>query len=1196
MRLKLIILFIILSNFVNATEWYFDSEGGSDANNGLTISTPKQTALALQTVFNSLVSGDIVYLKAGSQWDDYAFTISSKTGTLASPILITKYGTGAKPIIHCYRDISGSWTQAGSSWTKNIGTSSVWAEQKWVEYTGAPPSNGHYIWNYLNFLLIDGVPYSMGKYPNSGYIHFDAISSDHATWTDYASNWTTNQWSGAMVSAVPCNQIFVLDRAGIYSNSANSLSVNASQLFTSYNDFCTTYAPQEGFITNDPSCNTGNGDWSYTHSSGSMNIYWSGTLNSSVVEIPGYNYAIDITSSNYITFSGIQFEGGIIHTIRCDESDNITFDDCYVRYSPVSAIWGFDCDNFTVSNCTINKACNMAIALNNTGEATITSNILTNIGTDEAMGGDRFMTSYFGVWVENRYDTVTISDNYIDSTGYSGIGVNQSYNLSAEGLIINDNIVIDYCQLLSDGAGIYVHDTVGGLSTLPREIKRNIIYGYTANTDIQTKPLLANCGIYLDSYSAGFTVDGNTSYGGHTGIYLHPGRRDSILNNNFFKPGIQNDPQFPAGWTSGNGTYTHFGYGNPTNLIVKKNTIVVTESDNYVAQWQYDVTFINPNCVSDSNWYYNSFLASTGSMFSRMQNYVSIPWTFTQWKEASGFDANSTVNKNGMNYSSSPLTSDGLIKLVSNLSADSTRTINLYDLTFEDKDGNAISDSVVLSPKESRFLFRNESIGTTSNMDLIVEMGWGTGILGEEASVDTIFFENYSSGNNVDVVYSADCADSVVTRYLSGGGAVVTDTLLKANLTDGTSYWDLSGWTNTDDQSDSTLVAPNVYLINQSNMQYNGSGRESGTIWPTLVSNSLWFLPNTDNNPDTIILRGSGLSGDYLFTVMGISTHFETGDDRNTYLYVGADGDTVETISNLNEWLTVDSITATNNTIRIVLDREDGKYGYLGGIVLLRSQTLVLDTTQSWVYFPDVNFGAGMDSIRYAVDFNQSVGEKSFELRLNSQTGTLIDSFNVDAPGCGIRSADLPAEITGTYDLYALLDTLDQYDWMKFYKKTVASTIRYISDTLYMDDADVYSNTDVEYSDSCGDSVVYHTLATASYIVFNDVYADIYPNRVSAKIVLDGSIGETVFTVNTDEWYMSYNSVPTDSSCHVIDISIPEYTTFGGIGLGGLKDYSIYFAENIKIAWVYFYYKSEPQYSIKENGINYSIRNKRISN
>lgn len=74
-------------------EYWFDSVGGSDSNNGLSAGAPKQSLSAM----NALLGQNVAFhLKRGSSWSGQ---LAISGGTLvASPLRFDAYGTGANPI------------------------------------------------------------------------------------------------------------------------------------------------------------------------------------------------------------------------------------------------------------------------------------------------------------------------------------------------------------------------------------------------------------------------------------------------------------------------------------------------------------------------------------------------------------------------------------------------------------------------------------------------------------------------------------------------------------------------------------------------------------------------------------------------------------------------------------------------------------------------------------------------------------------------------------------------------------------------------------------------------------------------------------------------------------------------------------------------------------------------------------------
>jgi len=91
------------SSAYDSYDIYVDSVSGSDANNGLSASTTKQTLSAIGTI----TAGMSIGLAKGSYWRE-KITVSVDNVTIAS------YGSGAKPILDCADVVpNANWTKTG---------------------------------------------------------------------------------------------------------------------------------------------------------------------------------------------------------------------------------------------------------------------------------------------------------------------------------------------------------------------------------------------------------------------------------------------------------------------------------------------------------------------------------------------------------------------------------------------------------------------------------------------------------------------------------------------------------------------------------------------------------------------------------------------------------------------------------------------------------------------------------------------------------------------------------------------------------------------------------------------------------------------------------------------------------------------------------------------------------------------------
>jgi hypothetical protein len=121
-RTLLSILIIHLSLFSMAAAYYVSSSG-NDSNSGLTSALPWKT---LQKITDfTFKAGDNILFKRGNVFTDAQFRIN-ESGSKGSPIIISAYGTGEKPEIRGWGEISG-WTNTGN-WSEY--TTGIWRMAK----------------------------------------------------------------------------------------------------------------------------------------------------------------------------------------------------------------------------------------------------------------------------------------------------------------------------------------------------------------------------------------------------------------------------------------------------------------------------------------------------------------------------------------------------------------------------------------------------------------------------------------------------------------------------------------------------------------------------------------------------------------------------------------------------------------------------------------------------------------------------------------------------------------------------------------------------------------------------------------------------------------------------------------------------------------------------------------------------------
>ena len=301
---------------------------------------------------------------------------------------------------------------------------------------------------------------------------------------------------------------------------------------------------------------------------------------------------------------------------------------------------------------------------------------------------------------------------------------------------------------------------------------------------------------------------------------------------------------------------------------------------------------------------------------------------------------------------------------------------------------------------------------------------------------DTIWFEDYNAIHKAKVDTSLSCGNDVV-KFESAfvlGGEEVTDTLSKINFCL-SSYWDVVGWTSFYEGLDSVEIADGIYMVNNATELVSNYAGEDVTDWPLLVSTSYWYLPQATS---AISYEIHGLHDTCTYNFYGISSRRDdVSPPRSTYMYIGAAGDTVESVGNTNDLLVIEDVTPSSGEVTISFDRIDNQYGYINGLIILETygSGSTNDTTQAYVKFDTIDFGLiGYDSLHIMIDDKLSAFSPSAFITLDSLDGdtiAIIVSLG-ELAGCEIQKWALLDTITGEHDVYVTIDSLNIYSFILF--------------------------------------------------------------------------------------------------------------------------------------------------------------------
>ncbi|MDO9253872.1 MAG: cadherin domain-containing protein, partial [Bacteroidales bacterium] len=487
---------MLLINKVNAgNNYYFSTINGDDSRTVIQArnpATPWKTISKLNSVFSSLAAGDSILFKKGETFT--GTIIPTLSGTLVSPIIISSFGIGTKPIISGFENISGWISEGAGIYSKIIFPQSI-----------------------PNMVTINGINTPLGRYPRTGYLTIDSHVTN-TTITDADLNSTITNWTGAEVVIRKWN--WVIDRSLITNHSGSTITYTSGSTNNAQNGY-------GYFIQNDLRCLTDLGDWAYK--SGKLYMYFgSKNPDSVIVKVSTINKVIDISSRSNITIANLEIQGGNTAGVNVSASSYITITNCDINYSATNAITAIGSSTYlTVSNTKISNSNNKAISLAyGCTYSTIKNNTITKTGLFAGMGNNATISGSSST----MFSAITLSDahnglveyNNITNTGYLGIC------FYANNVTVNKNYIDTFCSVSDDGGGIYTG--VGPYTG--RKISNNIIIngvGAPAGTTGTTGD--AN-GIYLDYNASYLEVFNNTvAFCPAAGIYIHNGHDNSVHDN-----------------------------------------------------------------------------------------------------------------------------------------------------------------------------------------------------------------------------------------------------------------------------------------------------------------------------------------------------------------------------------------------------------------------------------------------------------------------------------------------------------------------------------------------------------------------------------------------------------------------------------------------------------------------------------------
>ena len=706
-------LFLLHTSTSFAATYYISSTDGDDTCTGLsqTAYTTGLTACPIKTLTKlntkTFSPGDSILFKKGDTF--YGSITVSQSGTAGNPITFSSYGSGEKPIITGFTDVT-SWTNLGNN---------IWESTSPVSTLST-----------LNMVTINNVNTAMGRWPNAdagngGYATLESHSGSTSI-TDNQLMETPYNWTGADI----INKVafYILNRSTITSHTNGTLTFSPA----------TNYSPKDGwgyFIENSINTLDQQNEWYYNPTTKKISIY-SSTQPSSV-KIASVSNLFTVHGS-YITIDGLSFSGSNNNAIYNQTGDiyrNLIVQDSDIYFSGENGIklkmlYARILDN------TITDSQNNGIHFTqqvNTDNLYITNNTITNSGQLAGMNiNNSDGSTLSGIAIANK-NYATIQYNTILNSGYNGIGINGSNS------IIKNNFIDTFCNILDDGGGIYTYESSNHLIT--ENIVLNGIgqrYGAVTTTYNQAE------GIYLDYLTNGHEVSYNTVTSSRIGIFTH-GSNLNVHHNTSYN----------------NRTYQMLEYDNVggvdavnnlinNNILVSKSTAqksieidyplgntssIGTLDYNYYARPIDDTSTIRVWAIGDSASNYN--LAGWQALLGKDTNSKKSPISISSESDIF-FDYNTTTSSKTVTLPWPVVDMDG-VKHTGNITIDPyssviylkdpnpTPTITTYTLTYTANSNGTIlgttpqtvnsgsSGTAVTAVPSTGYQFTSWSDSSTSN-------------------------------------------------------------------------------------------------------------------------------------------------------------------------------------------------------------------------------------------------------------------------------------------------------------------------------------------------------------------------------------------------------------------------------------------------------------------------------------------------
>jgi hypothetical protein len=685
MYLRIAILLISISPATLATNYYV-AANGNDLVPTPSISTPWQSLAPLAGV--TFMPGDTVFLRSG---DTFRGTLTiNQGGSSLAPLVITAYGSGARPVISGAVEVTG-WSSTGAVRTATLGLEAhgLFAngnEQPLARY----PDDGQYLW-------LDSA--------QTGYLHDNDVAALDPSYLNGSRLCIhTAQWCWEMTGVT---------------------TVQGDKVNYSLATQIPAIAGYAYFLFDNVNLISISGEWKYdlpgqtVHYMPPVGIEPAEML----MEASVFNHGIEFAqNASHVKVMGVAFEKQANSGIYIGTSDNrnIEVRNCSFAHQNQHGVQDRGRHN-TIADCTFRQVNGIAVYVTGTGGATeVHHNTFKRIGEyrNRGIGTQVNLSAIKAAFV----DSCHIHHNDIDTTGYCGISADGGHHT------IERNIVRHAMRLNNDGAALKSY----GPLTHHTVFRNNFVSESDGNTEGTANGNFFTPGIYFDFQVNNCEISNNTVFdmGGGRGVFLNSGTSDNLVSGNIIH----------------GGDYLIDINGAQSLQVPLTNTTI---TDNHLfALWpqaflyrQVDYTNAFNQGLIDGNRLFHPY--SPNQIARRMVGNSPVVMDFNDW-QAAGNDINGQVGwldwADNEDYS----------ELFMN-QTDDPLTISLNGVLYLDLDSNEVCGSITLQPYTSKILI-NTGLGCTATETLGQTQGHGL-IAYPNPTEGRFILETGESTNAVVLVY-----------------------------------------------------------------------------------------------------------------------------------------------------------------------------------------------------------------------------------------------------------------------------------------------------------------------------------------------------------------------------------------------------------------------------------------------------------